>query len=704
FLADAGISIPASIRADIFFGVASIAVSLEPQANLSFTPWLEAHANARVTPNVEFDPVTDIHMYLDARFKLFAKVKACIFWELECIEIPDSDTPIINQPIFTCEDIVDAVGTSIFDCECPGCIETCDDPGSRDCADANSPVAQVQGPVGIDIISVHEEITIPSTSYSPNGRRTLDVWMAADQATEGTLNVREFTVGEGARDFVFTLNAPNPYFLDPATAYISDDVALIAFTETNGTTHEDVPELDGSNTAEHVAVANRNAARANIRIHALTPDIRPRGPILGVRDLIDSGVDVSETSADLNAWRVDGSSSMVATPGTQSAWVAWVRYEEDFLEDRGLIETAVPCDGVRCPPGTFEKRTVPNIQPRITSAAIYVQQVTHNDVDGVIPVPGFTPGSISLGGINIEPEIAALPEGDLVTCLWVHDGEHENLVEDNRGRNLQFASWDSTSGEWSAPVEVIDPLLLDGMPGVLEPRIVVRRKEGVVDGLLAFTALPEGSDINDTGLGGLRYLYLVRFRQLDDGSFEFDDPVRLRGRCNARVYTWDYVLTQVIDATLVDPAEEIAKHGPDWVVVFNERGIPGTLASSGDVNISVLGLGQDEWTAPVCVSDGTRVISNLSATITPEGSVRAMFRDGGAARVPAGAFAGIAGGVDVRPRGVQSLDVPLRHDLAIASCVLSQQFPGPGAQVKGTVRVENRGFTGSGMDPKTEES
>ena len=703
-LATAGISIPASVRADIFFGVMSIALTLEPEATLAFTPWLEAHANARVEtnpPNVEFDPTFDIHMYLDARFKLFAKMKACIFWELECIEIPENAGPIINQPIFTCEDIRSELGTQLFDCLCPSCIEVCegeDPPSMVDCEEPAQRAADGQ-PAGFNLFNVHAAITIPQTTYSPDSRRTLDVWMSAEAAAAGVLNIRESQLNGPTLDLRFTLDGPNPYFLDPAIAYITDDVALIAFTETLGTLMEDVPALDLSNADDYVAVSNRNAARANIRVHALTPDIRALGSsIPATQALVNEGNQVSEDAADIVDWRADGSASMVGTPATQSAWLAWVRYEDEFLENRGTTLVHVPCDD--CPNGEpYTVATVPDIQPNIESAAIYVRHLTHDPVDGVIPVPGSDPMALSTSGINIEPELAALPAGDLVACAWVHDGLHANLVDDNRGRNVQFAHWTASTGTWTAPVPVIRPELVSEYPGVLEPKVVLRRRNGTVDGLLAFTSLPSDADPNDTGLGGLRYLNLVRFAQQPGGDFAFEDPVRLRGACNAVVYAWDYVLTIPIDDILVDPGEAITKHGPDWVILFNQRGVPGTQASSGDVMVSVLGQGQSEWTAPVCISDSTRVISNVSGAATPTGEIRSIYLDGGASRFTGQGI--VAGGA---PRGVQAIETSLRPDLALASCRLSQQFPGPGARIQAKVRVENRGMASSAMDSDTGEN
>ncbi|MEM7232705.1 MAG: hypothetical protein AAF517_11045, partial [Planctomycetota bacterium] len=434
------------------------------------------------------------------------------------------------------------------------------------------------------------------------------------------------------------------------------------------------------------------------------PDIRSISGPGGGLQIVQSGVDVSEPSNDLNDWRADGSATMVGTPGTQSAWLAWVRYEEGFLEYRGMEERLFQCEGViDCPEGRYEARSVPNIQPNMDSTAIYVNQLTYTKGDGVAPVAGFTPTSISVPGINSEPKMAALPAGDLVTCVWVHDGQNDNLLDDNRGRNVHFASWDSSTSSWTPPVEVVDSALLDTMPGILKPEIVVRRrKSGDVDGLIAFTALPEGADPADAGLGGLRYLYLVRFNRLGDGSFQFGDPVRLRGACDEPIYTWEFSITFPLP-DLVDPTDEIFRIGADYAVALNRRGVPGTLASSGDVLVSVLGRGQNEWTAPVCVSDGTRRISNLNASVAPDGSLRTLFLDGGAARTPRGFVAAIAGGVDPQPQGVQSIDTPLSHDLRVASCKLSQQFPGPGARVRGQVRVENSGFSSSGMDSKTSE-
>ncbi len=679
-LVDSGISLPAAIRCDILFGVASIALKLEPQAAFRMTPWLEAHAQLP-------DPVFAPHMEMGARFKLYASAEACIFWELACIRIPDPPEAIIDQEIFSCPD-------EIFDCICPGdtggghaCIETCDESIERDCSEGDggggaaagvSKEGAGGGGAGQGIFHNYALVSIPETIFSPDGQTVIDVWMSADEVDTGTLNVRQ----RGARDLdlIFGLSGANPFFLDPSGAYISGDVALIAFTETNAFLVEDVPALDIDDPLPYLGPSNRNAARANVRVHLIGPGTTDIPSFMG------SGVEMSESSTDIADWRADGKVSMAGSAASGDAWIAWVRYEEEFLADHGIKQ-------IRASSQPHSVLTVRDLRPQIDTTAIYLRQITYTAQDGVTAVNGMAPLKLSGPGINIEPKLAATRDGDVFSCIWVYDGMHENLTEDSRGRQLLFSLWDRAGGAWSAPIPVVRSEILDRYPAILEPRIALKRSDqGGLEGLLAFTSVPADSPPDDTGLGGLRFLHTVRFREEAGGAIAFDDPVLVHGRCNARVYVWDYEIGYDLGTFAPDPLDDLlVQHGPEAVIIFQRRGVPGTRASAGDVMATALSPGMDAWTPPMVLTGGERTITNTVAAVGASG-IHALYLDQGAARPRA---FGQGGGGGVGPLGYQTVDSPVRADLALASCKLSHQFAGPGARVRARVRVENTGLAGS---------
>ena len=681
-LVDSGISIPASVRADILFGVASIAITLESQANFGLSPWLETH-------DLQFLP----HMHLGADFKLFAYITVAAFWGLLEFTLPEDPGPIIDEPIFECPN-------PPFDCVCPSCIEKCGESTSRECPGEDGGAGGTDGGGAgavFELINVHELISIPETVVSPSGDTLIDVWMSADPAGEpsapgGILNIRQR--GAHDRDFQFAVTGANPYFLDPSGAYIADDVAFMAFTETNGSSLElPIPPLDPANPASYLGPSNRNAARANIRVHAIGPTTN------NFAAFRNSGVDISEPSTNIADWRADGSPSLAASAESGEAWVAWVRYGGDFLVDRGMrtiVTTCRSCD----PRERYQTEVVRDLQPNLTSTQIVARRLGVSAAGGVTTLSPAAPLVLSTSGINIEPDVAMTRDGQDAACVWVHDGLHQNLVDDNRGRNLLFSRWRrNAQATWSTPVPAVPPEILDRFPGILEPRIAMGYNDDeLLEGLIAWTAVPEGSEPNDTGMGGLRYLYTTRFREEGTQGITFDDPVRIRGRCDAPVYAWDHEVFWELPE-LVDPADSILLQGPDAVILFSQRGLPGTRASTGDLMMTALGGGASEWTAPMRMTDGSRTITNPKAVLTPQGSVHTVYLDQGASsqRVRRGLQVGAGAGGGVAPSGYQTADFSIGPDLAIESCKLSHPFAAPGAMVTVTVQVENLGLTSSAV-------
>jgi hypothetical protein len=97
--------------------------------------------------------------------------------------------------------------------------------------------------------------------------------------------------------------------------------------------------------------------------------------------------------------------------------------------------------------------------------------------------------------------------------------------------------------------------------------------------------------------------------------------------------------------------------------------------------------------AAVEVSPSGTVRSNVVAAVSTDGIRAVAINSGPSLRRGAGAGAG----VPLEP-AYESQATPLQPDLAIASCTLSNQFPGPGARITARVDIENIGFAGSAAD------
>ena len=665
--ADMGLEVPASIRADVGWGIASIIMKFIPGVQFTMTPWIALN-----------DPSADAaNLDLRAQFNLDMQLEACVLWDTICIE----------------SDRLRLFSTNLFNplTDCPPTVFNCGEDYSRDCV--NGGFDGDGTPAGLQrVVGVEERISKPVSLVSPDGQTYAEVWVRADEQDGRIVSVR---YGPQTHDFLFPGQDPDtlPYFLDPAGEFISNDRAIIAVTRPDAAGLEELPQ-DTSDPG-YFDTANRNAARANIWVHSLSQSQAPF--------FQNTGVPISETSADVNDWRAEGKPTVAGMPDQGDAFLAWVRYRTEFFADLGMRQTVRPCrPGDTCIPGheQYTVETVRNLVPRLDQTAIYVRRLTYNTgTDTIDPVT--LPLELSTGGINIEPSIDALPNGDVGACVWVHDGVHSNLIDSNRDRQLLCSVYDGVSDTWSAPVDVVRPAILDDYPALLEPQIRLRRDDqGDLRGIVAFTAVPPGAPEDDTGLGGLRYLYLCRVTQSGDGSFEFSDPEWVRGRCDETIYVWEYEIVFTFPPA-IDPMEKINKHLHGWVVQYVERGLPGSEAATGLIHAISVGDEVGEMGPPVEVAGQGETVMNLTATAGQAGMHsmylnEGAFQDGAPQAIVGGQ--GAAAGVDRGEPGFKVVDMRLDADLVLASCRLSDQMPGPGARVTATLRVENLGLAGTAFD------
>src|SRR5690606_15402542 len=140
-------------------------------------------------------------------------------------------------------------------------------------------------------------------------------------------------------------------------------------------------------------------------------------------------------------------------------------------------------------------------------------------------------------------------------------------------------------------------------------------------------------------------------------------------------------------------------HGPhpEWVMIFEGKGIPGTREGAGDVMVTVLGQGMSEWTDPVSLTPDDHVVSNIAGSLR-DGLLSTIHLDKGTSLIADGVAQGLA------VPEFKKTERFLEPDLVIASCRLSDGFPAPGSIITATIDVENRGLAGSAITTATGQS
>ncbi|MBI4603120.1 MAG: hypothetical protein HY721_14270 [Planctomycetes bacterium] len=656
------LSLPAEIRADILFGIASLAARLIPSATFQ----LDTHVFSE-------DLSADAEVFIQAFFKLDFAVKACLF-KLLCYTLGPYE-------LFRA-DLIPPQGTD-FRSTAKSCSGGAGGGLAEDALEAAPPGGEAGGAGtggGVSTPVTSFSTGAPSTALSPDGKTAIDCWIADDGTARVQINSSPNTVPY----FPF---GPNVLELrDPQAVFLSNAKALIAWTASTYYLAPGYPFRSPQDTAEQVAQSNALLAQEEVAVSPVT---------YGVSWSIGSGILISDGIArDPSERRADGKAAVAADLGSEEALVAWVRYEtQEMLVIDGTKTLPVPEKDPVSGKDVFVQRTVPNVRPQLEQTAIYARRA--NLAGGVGPAR-----RLSRAGINIEPAIAVSPSGAGGFCVWVHDSTpgHVNLIDSNRGRSLLYSVYSKAGDSWSAPRSVLaDPRHYDERyPGILEPFLALK---GDGEGLLAFTALPSTASVKDTGLwGGSRLVYACR---LQGGAF--GEPFLIHGKCGKRIYGHSVWIHNVPDLTQ-DPGIPWKKPRPEWYAVFEGGGPILTRAGAGDILVATLEQGSSVWSPPVILTPDDHGHSSLAAAAGQSG-LRTVHWDAGPAKLLAGAGGGLGSagssegaGAGAGESGFVVLETALDPDPAVAGCSLSESFPAPGSPVTAKVEVENRGLAGTPLD------
>jgi hypothetical protein len=661
FTLRSGVSIyvPCEIRADILFGIASIAARLIPEAQFQL--------NTQVST---IDDRPEVRAFVSATIALYFEVKACLNFLIVSICFSPGRVRILPPRNL----IEGAPRDSLVE------LAPCPPPPGGGGGAGLLPLPPGSGHgAGVARTSYLASTSTPATAASPDRSTVIDAWITDDGMAQLFLKVN------GTRQMingVDTLGIPSfnvvGKFRDPSVAFVANDQALIAWSRSFT---EDAPNAD----TDTLAGMNHLAREDEILVTALAKD-----PVSSERWYVPSIYRVHDRTdeiPDRANWRADGKAALAGDPTHGEAFAVWVRYETpDFLIDDGT--KTLP---ITRPDGTIETDTVVNRRPQIERTAIYFRRL---GLAGVIGVPEKL--SPEGPGINIAPAIAVSPTGNAAYCVWVHDSTpgHVNLIDSNRGRLLLYSVWTRASGAWSPPAAVYPLAELDRYyPALLEPKIILRDD---ARGLLAFTALGESAPERDSGLGGNRFVYAAR---LEGGVFQA--PVLIHGKCLERPYglmvylETDRGLKRDRNGNIIRPAEYVLGYlGTDPSL--------GSEESSGDVLVAALGEGMAAWSAPVDLTPDQDIHSNIAVTVA-NGAVHSINLNGGPGSLALRALLGGGAGLEPEP-SFEVIDSPLEPDPAVTGCVLSHQFAAPGALVRASVTVENLGLASTPVDEQGESA
>ncbi|MBN1422675.1 MAG: IPT/TIG domain-containing protein [Planctomycetes bacterium] len=640
-LSSVEIQIPCEIRADVLFGIASIAARLIPEADFSL--------NTRVG-TLDANPVFGLQAL--STFSLAFEMEACVWALVDDICYSPGKIWLLDG-VKLLEDI-----EGDYQDPTP-CGKGSPEELVQDAESAPDPRRKTTGPG-----QIFTTTSAPATAVSPDGQTTIDAWIQDTGYALVYVNGDPDELPDGP---------PLGAYIDPAITFVSNEAALIAWTR-------DYSKEESGLTLPlpNATIEQRNTASACKEV-VVTPviwrEVRPGQWAWTVGEPVRLSDVPGEVAPEEKG--ADGRAAIGADLTAGEAFIAWVRFDTpDFLVEEGTKSLLMPMgpsgDGRR---EKFKTTTVPYVRPNMRETAIYVRRADTADRLGDAV-------KISPPGINIEPSIAVSRDGEFTYCVWIHDYDvtHKDLIQSNIGRNIYYAFHQKGVG-WSAPQPVLQQP--EDYPGVLEPAICLLDGR---NGVLAFTSLLKGSPERDTGLtGGARFVYACR---LEDGVF--GEPYLIHGRCQPRSYGHWVTISPGRDFFFY-PIEGIKCRMPEVVMGWHSTGPMGSAAGSGDQVVAVLGQGMSQWSQPINLTPDDDIHSNIAFGIGGN-RVRGINLNGG----PAGAAK--AARFAAEDRAFEIVETSLEPDPAIAELRVSEPFAAPGAYLTYTIEVENRGLANTPLD------
>ena len=667
------IAIPCEVRADIAGGIVNVSIGLRPEARFEFD--LRAGV-AGTTPLIEH--------FIGVWLKLTMYFRGCIDLLLAeaCLE---KEFLLFDKRLLLNQNLID---------EASGCLteESCEDvdlnincDGERTCSSGSGSIAGTLDAYGFQVISG------PSLDVHPDGTR---IGSYALNESEGVIYVDDEVDGR-INNSVLPLG-----YRDASAAWTGGlatetaTEALVSWSKSQPIPQELLDQLPENLADAPLALRNQLSRLADISISRVGRQ--------GVITSVDTYTLVDGEETPIADRRADGRSAITGSLPHNDALVAWVRYETpNLLVVDGVtsvrkrvadLEPGEVCLGTVSGEEQWCWVEVPNVRPAMEETAIYVRRT-----NGTGPLD--TLRKISPPGINIEPAIDMTADGEHAICVWVHDPTHTSLITQNTGRNLFYSLWDRATDTWTPAAPVLgaglDP---DAWPGLLQPSVTLSAPD---QGYLVFTALAEGSDSKDTGLGGgSRFVYLSRYI---DGVFQ--EPELIHGVCN-KIQYGEWAVIGSVDIPLAVNQLPYKLREPCAVILFHGTGRLGSQESAGDIMTAVIG-DTGLVTEAQSVTPESNIVLNPTYAVGA-GAMHGLQLNAGDAFQGAGAFAGgargsPAGAPPPSPRW-ESMTCAFEPDLLVESCRLSEQFPGPGAFVDVKVQVRNRGFAGSPTSVDTDES
>lgn len=647
------VSLPCEIRADVLFGVASLAARLIPEATVT----LKAHAGIK-------DTSPALGALMRASLSLYFEIEACIWALVDEICYSPGRVPILEDETLIEFSFGDGA-PNISECE----------PGS---GGSLAPEEDVAGHGGlVDPTFRLASTSRPGVAVSPGGQTTM--FAVAVEVPEGTFDGARtlgtfFIEGQG----VFQVENAIHDGIDPAVAFLSNSAAMIAWTR-GGVPDGVIPVF------EEIDVRNYIAAHQDVMVtvHRSASAWDHDGEVL-VSDR-PGEVSPSQKRADGMA-AISADQSAAAQQSGGEAMVAWVRYDGAFLVEDATRTRIYEQDPNSSRP-LFKARDVDTIRTNLEHTAIYARRM--GPAGPLSAAVKISPAGV---GINIEPTISVSPSGSTAYCVWVHDSstdpvtgkQHVNLVDSNLGRSFLYSTYTKSTGAWTAP-QVIATIPSADHPGMLEPSIALKANH---DGLLAFTSLRPGSPVKDSGLANSRHVFTCR---LENGAF--GEPVLIHGKClSPELGHWPQVAwaapVQIFD---VGGSTKVNVNSADFVVTYLGTGPAGSRSGAG--NVMAAALAGDKWTAPRSLTKDENVHSNVIAAVSATGGLKTLNFNGGPARVIPGSGGGA--GLASHERSIQTLSTSLEPDAAIVACRLSEAFAAPGSKVVASVEIENLGLAGT---------